>query len=277
MKGKISLLTYLEDDPGRQEVGSFNPLGPEDYTEMAYVGETEKLCNAIVKNDVEAVRQWCQALPDDESGKTAINQRDICGRTPLHLACLSESTSVEVAQILLDHGAKLVARVQDGRTALHFAAAKGDAELVRALLRKSAANEEEKELREGGRDAKKVRIVAESVGPSQVSQNDEDDEEMRDIEEGEEGEEDEEMIDEEEGNDEGDGEEEESENVASGGEESSAFESIHRSDAASTKRARTEVTEDFVKVPAPGEEETAMEDNAEEEDDIIDINVEDWE
>ncbi|EOD46043.1 putative ankyrin repeat protein [Neofusicoccum parvum UCRNP2] len=73
VSGKIS---FIKDDPGRQTIGSFNPLTDDDWTEMAYVA--------------------------------------------------------------------------DGRTALHLAAARGSAEIVRILLRRSEANEEE--------EAKKVEL-----------------------------------------------------------------------------------------------------------------------
>jgi ankyrin repeat protein len=144
-EGKIYVkgpVTFLSDDPGRQEIGSFHPLGPEDYTDMAYVGSSQVLCEAIVDNDLSVVRSWCE----QEGVNT--NVRDFCGRTPLHLACMSTSTGLDVVQCLIDHGARLVARLQDGRTALHLAAARGRADIVAALLRKSAENEHERDERQ---------------------------------------------------------------------------------------------------------------------------------
>ncbi|KAG0637417.1 hypothetical protein HOY80DRAFT_972987 [Tuber brumale] len=140
-------LKFLKDDPGRQEIGSFYPLGPEDYTEMAYVGNTERFCQAIVKNDLEFVRSWCAT----EEGKADINRRDFCGRTPLHLAVLNEGTLVEIVQVLIDTGARLVARIQDGRTALHIAAGKGRADIITALLKKSEENEYGRDFRDKNR------------------------------------------------------------------------------------------------------------------------------
>ncbi|CUS09476.1 unnamed protein product [Tuber aestivum] len=142
-------LKFLKDDPGRQEIGSFYPLGPEDYTEMAYVGNTERFCQAIVKNDLEFVRSWCAT----EEGKAGINRRDFCGRTPLHLAVLNEGTLVEIVQVLVDTGARLVARIQDGRTALHIAAGKGRIDIITALLKKSEENEHERDFRDENRRA----------------------------------------------------------------------------------------------------------------------------
>jgi len=140
-------LKFLKDDPGRQEIGSFYPLGPEDYTEMAYIGNTERFCQAIVKNDLGFVRSWCAT----GEGKANINRRDFCGRTPLHLAVLNEGILVEIVQTLIDTGARLIARIQDGRTALHIAAGKGRVDIITALLKKSEENEHERDFR----DAKK--------------------------------------------------------------------------------------------------------------------------
>lgn len=102
---------------------------------MAYVGRTELLCQAIVSGDVEAVNELLQqegAEPD---------RRDYTGRTPLQLACMSSTPAV--VQCLVDHGARLTARMADGKTALHLAATRGDVEIISILLTKSGQNEEE--------------------------------------------------------------------------------------------------------------------------------------
>lgn len=128
-------ITFIKDDPGRQTIGSFNPLGADGWTEMAYVGNTELLCKAIVDNDTEYVRSWLEQDGNDP------NTRDYTGRTPLQLA--AANSSLEIVQLLIDHGARLVARLVDGKTALHLAAMRGSVEIVSALLRKSEANEAE--------------------------------------------------------------------------------------------------------------------------------------
>lgn len=101
---------------------------------MAYVGETEKLCQAIVSEDLETVKA-CLAEED-----TNPDHRDYTGRTPLQLACMSSTP--DVVQCIVDHGARLIARMADGRTALHIAAARGDLDIIRVLLIKSNQNEE---------------------------------------------------------------------------------------------------------------------------------------
>jgi ankyrin repeat protein len=141
---------FMKDDCGRQAIGSFNPLSPEQYTDMAYVGNTQLLCQAIVDQDLHFVEQWLNQEGNDPS------TRDHTGRCPLHLAVAS--STLEIVQCLIDHGARLVARLVDGKTALHLACLRGDPRMVAALLKKSEANEEEEANKT---DAKrKLRLAA---------------------------------------------------------------------------------------------------------------------
>ena len=107
-------LTFIKDDPGRQTIGSFHPLTADDWTEMAYVGNNARLCQAIVDGDAEHVQDWLNQEGADP------NERDYTGRTPLQLAVMSSTP--EIVQILIDANARIVARMVDGRTALHLAA-----------------------------------------------------------------------------------------------------------------------------------------------------------
>lgn len=72
IKGDIS---FMKDDPGRQAIGSFHPITDDDWTEMAYVGNTERLCQAIVDADLEHVQDWCEQEGAD------VNRRDHTGRS----------------------------------------------------------------------------------------------------------------------------------------------------------------------------------------------------
>jgi ankyrin repeat protein len=84
-----------------------------------------------------------------------VNRRDYTGRTPLHLAVMASSP--EIVQCLIDHGARLVARLVDGKTALHIAAARGNATMVKALMDKSLENEaEEDDKKEARREMKRA-------------------------------------------------------------------------------------------------------------------------
>ncbi|KAK2600284.1 hypothetical protein QQS21_005003 [Conoideocrella luteorostrata] len=136
-------VSFLIDDPGRQQIGSFNPLTEQDWTDMAYVGNTARLCQSIVDGDIDDVLNWLSQESADP------NKRDYTGRTPLHLAVMTSTP--DVVKCLVDHGARLTARLADGKTALHLAAARGDRDMVRILMEKSIENEEAEEERQARR------------------------------------------------------------------------------------------------------------------------------
>ncbi|KAF5656927.1 ankyrin repeat protein [Fusarium heterosporum] len=136
IKGKVS---FLIDDPGRQQIGSFNPLTEEDWTDMAYVGNVTRLCQSIVDGDADDVSNWLSQEDSDP------NKRDYTGRAPLHLAVMTSTP--EVVRCLVEHGARLTARLADGKNALHLAAARGDVEIIKILMEKSIENEEAEEER----------------------------------------------------------------------------------------------------------------------------------
>ena len=138
-------LEFMKDDPGRQAIGSFHPLTQDDWTEMAYIGNTEELCQMICDGNLGYVKEWC--LRSD----TSIDRRDCTGRTPLHLAI--QSSTPEIVACLVDNGARIVARLVDGMTALHLAAARGNSNMVRTLLERSEANEEEEAEKEAQKKA----------------------------------------------------------------------------------------------------------------------------
>ncbi|KAJ6256325.1 hypothetical protein Dda_8823 [Drechslerella dactyloides] len=144
-------MSFIKDDPGRQEIGSFNPITDEDWTEMAYLSINEVLCRAIVANDPDAVKSFISEGGD-------VNKRDYTGRTPLHLAVLA--SNIDIIRLLLDGGARLTPRLFDGRTVLHIATARGDIEICRLLLLKNQQNEMEKEKRDEEREARKAADAA---------------------------------------------------------------------------------------------------------------------
>ncbi|KAJ5713430.1 uncharacterized protein N7483_010611 [Penicillium malachiteum] len=162
-------LTFIKDDPGRQEIGSFNPITETDWTEMAYIGHTERLCQAIVAGDLEAVKGF---FADEEAN---VDRRDYTGRTPLQLACMCSTP--EVVQCLVDHGARLVSRMADGNTALHLAAARGSVEIIHILLTKSNQNEEEESKKQESRSRGKKRKAKELADSGDEAE----DAEMRDV------------------------------------------------------------------------------------------------
>ncbi|EXJ54315.1 hypothetical protein A1O7_09653 [Cladophialophora yegresii CBS 114405] len=143
-------VTFVMDDPGRQAIGSFNPITDDDWTDMAYVGNTTRLCQAIVDLDLDAVRDWFSS-PE----VVDVNRRDHTGRTPLQLAVMCSTP--EIVQCLIEHGARLVARLYNGMTALHLAAYRGEVQMVKDILDKSDANEEAENIKEAARrDARRA-------------------------------------------------------------------------------------------------------------------------
>lgn len=149
-----------------QEIGSFNPLTDDDWTEMSYVGNTARLCQAIVDGDLEHVEDWLAQEGADP------NKRDYTGRTPLHLACISSTP--EIVKCLVDHGARLISRVADGKTALHLAAARGNDEIVKILMEKSTANEAEEEEKEDKRRKVELPVRDEKSDADKSVESDED-------------------------------------------------------------------------------------------------------
>ena len=142
-------IEFMKDDPGRQAIGSFNPITGTEWTAMAYVSNTAQFCQAIVDGDLDYVESWLAQEGNDP------NIRDYTGRAPLHLA--AANSTPDIVQVLIDHGARLIARLVDGKTALHLACMRGNIEIVSALLRKSEANGEEEEKKvEARRAARKA-------------------------------------------------------------------------------------------------------------------------
>lgn len=134
---------------------------------MAYIGNTEQLCQAIVNHDLAAVKEWLSRDSADP------NTRDYTGRTPLHLASLTSTP--EIVQCLVDNGARMISRVADGRTALHFAAARGNVDIVRVFLTKSEQNEEQESKKEDLRKSEPAQGREEKEKPTDQSEEDDDD------------------------------------------------------------------------------------------------------
>ena len=132
----IILLSFIKEDPGRQSIsGSFNPIDVGEWSAQVYIGETEHFFAAVAAHDRERVSKM---LADDSID---INRRDYVGRTALHVAILSKAT--DIACDLIDAGARISARLVDGRNALHIAAQLDQPVVVRKLIERSAINEKQ--------------------------------------------------------------------------------------------------------------------------------------
>lgn len=74
-----------------------------------------------------------------------LNQRDHVGRTSLHVAVLAKAA--DIACDLIDGGARITARLVDGRTPLHLASQYDQLPVVKKLFEKNALNVAEEEIK----------------------------------------------------------------------------------------------------------------------------------
>ncbi|KAJ7661416.1 ankyrin repeat protein [Mycena polygramma] len=131
IRGRIS---FIQDDPGRQTLsGSFNPIDVGEWSAQVYIGPTERFFAAIATHDRAGVARMLKEGQD-------VNRRDHVGRAPLHVAILCRAA--DIACDLVDAGARMTARLVDGRTTLHLAAQYDLSAVVRKLLEHSAINAE---------------------------------------------------------------------------------------------------------------------------------------
>lgn len=152
----------MTDDPGRQLLtGSFHPIDAGEWSAQAYLGATEKLFRAIADNDRETVSDILHSDALD------LRVRDHIGRTCLHLALLAKR--VDIALDLIDAGARITARLVDGRTSLHLAAQHGLEDVVKKLLERSQANQKAEEEKKAAEE--KAKAAAETSGSEMESDN----------------------------------------------------------------------------------------------------------
>ena len=129
----------MEENPGRQIItGSFNPIDVGEWSAQVYIGPTERLFAAIAARDRSTVVNMIK-------GGVDVNHRDHVGRSPLHFAILCNA--MEIACDLVDAGARMTARLVDGRTSLHLAIQHDQVMVVRKLLEWSAQNQEAANVR----------------------------------------------------------------------------------------------------------------------------------
>ncbi|MCJ1282483.1 hypothetical protein MMC26_001806 [Xylographa opegraphella] len=82
-------IEFMKDDPGRQTIGSFNPSTDNEWTDMAYIGNTTELCQAICAGDLQFVKERCMqesSIPD---------RRDTTGRILLQLGVECSSPEID--------------------------------------------------------------------------------------------------------------------------------------------------------------------------------------
>jgi ankyrin repeat protein len=129
---------FVEENPGRQSIsGSFNPIDVGEWSDQVYIKPTQQLFSAIASHDRAAVQKVLQ------EGTIDLNQRDHVGRTTLHVAIFARAA--DIACDLIDAGARITARLADGRAPLHLAAQYDLASVIKKLLEKNKKNVEEAE------------------------------------------------------------------------------------------------------------------------------------
>ena len=107
-----------------------------------------------------------------------VNRRDHVGRTPLHVAILTGAS--EIACDLIDAGARMMARLVDGRTALHLAAQLGLGRVVEKLLERSKLNKEKAE-EEAAKENEEGEEAADEDDPMDGASKDKEDAKSEDI------------------------------------------------------------------------------------------------
>lgn len=157
----------MQEDPGRQMLtGSFHPIDEGEWAGQAYLGPVEKFFRAIAENDLETLGDLVEAGFD-------LKKRDHVGRTSLHLAILAKSEAI--SSYLIDSGARITARLVDGRTPLHLASQLGMKDIVSKLLEKSKENEKKAEEEKAAAEAAAKEAQKDSDGDSEMGDKDDGD------------------------------------------------------------------------------------------------------
>lgn len=126
--------SFIEEDPGRQSLSG--SFNPIDVGEWS--GQVYiGASDKFFAAIASRDRSAVSAMIKDGSD---VNHRDHVGRAPLHLAILCQSP--DIACDLVDAGARITARLVDGRTALHLAAQFDQPQVIRKILDRSAVNAE---------------------------------------------------------------------------------------------------------------------------------------
>ena len=169
------VLKWITDDPGRQQIGSFNPTTTGDWEEGAYfLDSTEKVCVASNQDDESALEGMFLPLKSKDDRVKMANQRDFFGRCPLHIAVMAGST--KAVKILLKHGARPEYRLPDGRNCLQLCAQyRAPIEVAQALFARGKEMLEEekgKGKEEGGnkKGGKKEVDEDESMGVAEADE-----------------------------------------------------------------------------------------------------------
>ncbi|KAF9475283.1 ankyrin [Pholiota conissans] len=138
-------IKFIEENPGRQTMtGSFNPIDVGEWSDQVYIKPTQQLFTAIAARDRAAVQELLKQEID-------VNQRDYVGRTTLHVAIAVNAA--DIAADLIDAGARITARLADGRAPLHLAAIYDQPAIITKLLERSIKNAADFKAKEEAEEA----------------------------------------------------------------------------------------------------------------------------
>ncbi|KAF8959387.1 hypothetical protein BDZ97DRAFT_1705185 [Flammula alnicola] len=125
-------IKFIEENPGRQSItGSFNPIDVGEWSDQVYIKPTQQLFTAIAAHNRATVQKLLQEGIE-------VNQRDFVGRTTLHVAIFAKAA--DIACDLIDGGARISARLADGRAPLHLAAQYDQVTVIKKLVEQNAKN-----------------------------------------------------------------------------------------------------------------------------------------
>lgn len=215
--------------------GSFNPIDEGEWSEQAYIKPAAKLFQAVVSYNRAAL----QKLLNDE-GEVIVHERDHVGRTALHVAIMVKAP--DIAEDLIDAGARITAKLADGRTPLHLAAQYDLARVIEKLLERSQRNK--LELNKGN-----DKEISGGIGATPERPSSEDDWSSHDDEDV--------VMSASEGDDENDG--------------GSSNDNDHDSDGEGNRATNEPGADD----KAQAEQDNVLEEETDEPD-VIDINTHDW-
>eukprot|EP00936_MAST-01D_sp_MAST-1D-sp1_P002042 g2042.t1 len=118
----------------------FNPLFAQNRQKMHALHFAARTGNAPI------MKMLLEYLPKNAAKKKFVNMRDDQGWTPLHWCATPEHEYLSIgtgacAELLLDHGAQMEVQDMKKRTALWWAACRGNSPIIQLLLQRGAEKE----------------------------------------------------------------------------------------------------------------------------------------
>ncbi|CAJ0831936.1 2114_t:CDS:10 [Entrophospora sp. SA101] len=111
----------------------------DEWISDAYIkSDNLKFYDAVAKGDIDYIRELIDKNIINKD--IDVNEKDYLNRSPLHLAVLNGH--LEIVDLLLKNGAKITAKMNDGRTSVHLASQHGHLDILDLLFKKNKLNEQ---------------------------------------------------------------------------------------------------------------------------------------